>query len=74
MSAFPLRPGVSKKKFYPTGLENLEKEMGLKLTGTNQAKKTEANTDTIDINNNNIVFDGPTTPSEEVPFVYVNDV
>ena len=62
VSAFPLRPGVFKKKFVPTSLEHMEEFLRLKPTQTSTAKKIDSQSDTIEINNNNIIFDGPTSP------------
>ena len=40
-----------------------------------QSKKQDlTSSDTIEINNNNIIFDGPTTFQEDVPVNYVNDI
>lgn len=47
VSAFPLRPGVFKKKFLPDSLEHMEGFLKLKPTQNSTAKKLDSQSDTI---------------------------
>jgi hypothetical protein len=37
-------------------------------------KKSSLTVDSIEINNNNIIFDGPTSLGDDVPVNYINDI
>ena len=79
-ATFPIQPGVSKRTFLPYSRRHLEAECkhGFISVGLNptieKSNKTEDVVDTIEIDSNNLIFDGSTTDYENIPVSYVDRV